>query len=349
MRSRGALSLAAAVAALTVLAACSGSSDGDGGPASALKRDKGGGSEPTPTTCPLTGEKPAPGVDLERPAVAIKIEDDPAARPQSGLENADLVYEERVEGGITRFLVVYHCDDSKHAGPVRSGRFDDPKLAGPFTRLLAASGSNAIVEREMKKRGMIYRDEDSTTALFRDPPGSGEIHSLFANTKELRKVAQQKKLKPPTYDVFTFGPLEGQHKKVKKVTINFTDSNLIEYRWSGNLWKRFEAGEPFLAAAGDQIAVPNLVIQQVRVDNSEHLVDVAGNPSPEITLANSSGRLLLFRDGEVVRGTWKMGAPGDLPRYETAAGDPMTFDTGPIWIELVPSGKGEVKGKFSFK
>ena len=348
MRSRRLKLLAATGASVILLGACSGG--GGEVPASAVKDGTSSGvGVPDPTTCPLTGEKPKAGVELDRPAVAIKIEDDPAARPQSGLEDADLVYEERVEGGITRFLVLYHCDDSNHAGPVRSGRFDDPKLAAPYTRLLAASGSNSIVEHEMKKRGMIYRDEDSTTALFRDPPGSGEIHSLFANTKKLRKIAARKKLKPPTYDVFSCGPLEGNHKKVKKVTINFTDNNLIEYKWSSRGWKRFEAGQPFMAAAGDQIAVPNLVIQQVRVDNSPHLVDVAGNPSPEITLANSSGRLLLFRDGEVVRGTWKLGDAGDSPVYETAGGDPIMFDTGPIWIELVPSSKGEVKGKFSFK
>jgi hypothetical protein len=340
--------MAGACTLLCLLGACSGTV-GDDEPASALAEGKAPGTLSEPTTCPLTGEDPLEGVELDRPAVALKIEDDPAARPQSGLEHADLVFEERVEGGITRFLAVYHCDDSRHAGPVRSGRFDDPKLARPFTRLLAASGSNSIVEREMKKRDMIYRDEDSTTALFRDPPGSGEIHTLFADTTKLRKVAEGKRLEAPTYDAFVFGSLEGNHRKVKKITINFTDDNVIEYKWSGSKWKRFEAGEPFMAATGDQIAVPNVLIQEVRVDNSPGLVDAAGNPSPELTLENSGGRLLLFRDGQVVRGKWKMGDVGEPPVYETLAGDPMTFDIGPIWIELVPSRKGEIKGKFSLK
>jgi Protein of unknown function (DUF3048) N-terminal domain/Protein of unknown function (DUF3048) C-terminal domain len=340
--------MACACTMLCLLGACSGTV-GDNEPASALAEGKAPGTLSEPTTCPLTGEDPAEGVALDRPAVALKIEDDPAARPQSGLEHADLVFEERVEGGITRFLAVYHCDDSRHAGPVRSGRFDDPKLARPFTRLLAASGSNSIVEREMKKQGMIYRDEDSTGALFRDPPGSGEIHTLFADTTKLRKVAVDKRLEAPTYDAFVFGPLEGNHRKVKKITINFTDENVIEYKWSGRKWKRFEAGEPFMAAAGDQIAVPNVLIQEVRVDNSPTLVDAAGSPSPELTLENSGGRLLLFRDGQVVRGTWKMGDVGEPPIYETLSGDPMMFDIGQIWIELVPSRKGEIKGKFSLK
>jgi hypothetical protein len=348
MRSKkGRLVTAVCVAALLV-AACSG--DDEREPASAVAEATPTESpEPEPTTCPLTGEDPASGVDIDRPAVAVKIEDSPDARPQSGLENADLVFEERVEGGITRFLVIYHCDDSDHAGPVRSGRFDDPKLAKPFTQVLAASGSNSIVEREMRRQHLIYKDEHTTSALFRDPLGATTIHSLFANTKKLRKLAERKELNPPTRDVFTFGPISGDTKDVKRVTINFTDSNIIEYKWNGNVWKRFEAGFPFMAAAGDQIAIPNVLIQEVRVDNSPTLVDVAGNPSPEILLEKTSGRLLLFRDGRVVRGRWKMGSVGEPPVYETLDGEPVVFAEGPIWIELVPSKKGEIKGKFSFK
>jgi hypothetical protein len=350
MRSSSLRLAAAAGAILLTLGACSESSD-DEAPVSAAEAAEvdQDAPEPEPTTCPLTGETPDDGVELDRPAVALKIEDDPVARPQSGLEKADLVFEERVEGGITRFLVIYHCDDSNHAGPIRSGRFDDPKLAVPFTRLLAASGSNSLVEREIKKRGILYRDEDSSNALFRDPPGSGDVHTLFGNTNMLRALAERKNLEPPSHGIFTFGPLEADYKKVKRITINFTDNNVIEYRWSSGGWKRFEAGERFMAAAGHQISVPNVVIQEVRVDNSPRLVDVAGNPSPEMKLAKASGRLLVFRDGRVVRGTWKMGPIGEPPVYETRGGDPMVFDTGPIWIELVPSGKGEVKGKFSFK
>ena len=72
-----------------------------------------------PPTCPLTGVAPHHAVP-DRPALAIKVENLPEARPQAGLERADIVYEEPVEGGITRFIVVYQCQDSKRIGPVRS-------------------------------------------------------------------------------------------------------------------------------------------------------------------------------------------------------------------------------------
>jgi hypothetical protein len=348
MRSRSVTALAA-VCAVLVFAACSGDDPTDPVNAVTEEAEESEPRESVPTTCPLTGEDPESGVDIDRPAVAVKIEDAPDARPQSGLENADLVFEERVEGGITRFLVIYHCDDTDHAGPVRSGRFDDPKLAKPFTEVLAASGSNSIVEKEMNRRDMIYRDENSTSALFRDPPGVIQIHSLFANTKKLRKIAVRKKVGPPTRDVFTFGPLAGDAKPARRVTINFTESNAIEYKWKGHLWRRFEAGLPFMAAAGDQIAIPNVLIQVVKVDNSDGLVDAAGNPSPELTLVNASGKLFLFREGKVIKGRWRMRDVGDPPVYETLDGKPMVFATGPIWVELVPSKKGEIKGDFSFK
>jgi Protein of unknown function (DUF3048) N-terminal domain/Protein of unknown function (DUF3048) C-terminal domain len=314
----------------------------------AAEESPGTSGEPQPTTCPLTGEDPSDGVDLDRPAIALKIENDPAARPQHGLEKGDVVFEERVEGGITRFLVLYHCGDSKHAGPVRSGRFDDPKLVKPFTNVLAAAGSNAIVDKEIKRRKVLYLTEQNNKAIFRDPPGSTSVHSLFANTDKLRQFAEKKEIAPPPYDVFAFGPLQSGARKTRRVEIHFTDDNTIEYRWKGGKWKRYEAGTPFMSASGEQIAVPNVLIQKVRVDDSR-VVDVAGNPSPKIHLQHESGRVLLFRDGQVIKGRWRKSSVEDPPVYTTQEGDPLAFARGTIWVELVPSKEGEVKGTVSFK
>lgn len=348
MRNRPPALLAVVCAALVVLAACTDADRKLSATEAADESSSGDPDEREPTTCPLTGNDPPKGVALDRPAVAVKIEDDPAARPQGGLEKADVVFEERVEGGITRFLVIYHCGDSKHAGPVRSGRFDDPKISKPFTNVLAAAGSNAIVDKEISRRGLFYVTEDNSKALFRDPRGSVSVHSLFANTKKLRKFAVKKDVESPPHDVFVFGSIEAESKKARKVTMNFTEDNTVEYRWKRGRWKRYEAGEPFMAAAGDQIAVPNVLIQKVRVDNSR-IVDSVGSPSPKISLRNASGRLLLFRDGRVIKGRWKKNGVAEPPVYTTADGEPMTFARGPIWIELVPSKNGEVKGRVSFE
>jgi len=332
--------------ALAVFAgACSGSaSEGEDEPAPQA--------EPSPTsdpTCPLTGEAPAEGVDLRRPAVALKIENSPAARPQAGVEDADVVFEEIVEGGITRFLAIYHCGGSKLAGPVRSARFDDPKIAKPFSRLIAFSGANGIVKGELQARGMVLVEElTSPPGLFRVPAGVIEVHNLFAHTEKLRKTAIEQKLPAPRDGVFVFEEeLSAKSKKARSVSVNFNASNTIEYRWEADAWKRYEAGAPFMTVEGDHLSVPNLLIQEVEVNNSFKITDVAGNPSPDISLL-AKGRAVLFRDGRAVKGTWQIRKEGAPPVYRTKSGDPMPFAPGQIFVELVPSQAGSVKGSFSF-
>ncbi len=307
---------------------------------------------PTPTpdpVCPLTGTDIPKGVDIGRSAVAVKIENSAAARPQSGMENADVVYEEIVEGGITRFMAIFHCHDSKKTGPIRSARFDDPKVAKPYTRILAFSGGNSIVERELNRQNMIaLQENDAGTALYRVPRGVLELHNLFADTKKIRKLPVAKKARGPRKDLFTFGPLQKEAKKARRVSVNFTASNTIQYRWNKGKWLRYEAGSEFRSTTGGQIGVPNVLIQQVVVKNNPRITDGAGNPSPDITLVGK-GKALLFRDGKVVTGTWKIKKEGQPAVFKTKAGKPFVFDKGPIWIELVPSKKGHVKGSFSFK
>jgi hypothetical protein len=300
--------------------------------------------------CPLTGEEPRRGVDPSRPAVAVKIENSPQARPQSGLESADVVYEEVVEGGITRFMAIYHCGTHEQIGPVRSARFDDPKLALPFTSLVAASGSNDIVRRELRQQGVVLIEnepEGKEPELYRVPAGVRDIHNLFTDADALFERAVSEGVEPPTPDVFEFGHHEGRGRRVGSLRINFLPTSTIEFRWEKRSWQRYEAGVPFMTKAGDQIGVPNVVVHEVRVDNSKRIFDVAGNPSPDITLIGS-GRALLFRNGRMIRGRWSM-EEGEAPVYTTRGGDPLVFEKGPIWIELVPSAAGDVKGTFSFE
>lgn len=330
--------------AAVVTAGCSG----DAPPPQATGEDGIGGTKaaaPPPVCIDGTGAQRG---RIDRPAVALKIENSREARPQSGLEHADVVYEEVVEGGITRFMALYHCGQSAKAGPVRSARFDDAKIARPFTRVLAYSGSNSIVEKELNKRSMVSLTElNAGDAFFRVPTGSLDIHSLYANTEKIRSQAP-KKADAPSDGVFEFGELHEGVPKARKVIINFNSSNTIEYRWGKGAWWRFEAGEKFVSASGGQISVPNLLVQQVDVDNSKRIVDPAGNPSPDIDLTGK-GRALLFRDGHVTKGVWKIKKDGDPPTFETRSGRSFNFAEGPIWVELVPSGKGQVKGSFSYR
>ena len=342
MRSRRSVLLAALMAIALLGAACS-SDD----PASNVEAEPTASPTPTPDpTCPLTGQDPPAKVKLDRPAIAVKVENDPASRPQSGLERADVVFEERVEGGITRFMAIFHCGDADVVGSVRSGRFDDPKLALPFTRLIAASGSNQTVTNEMIARGILYLTESTTDGLFRDSSLGSGVHGLFANTKILRKAAVKEDLNPPKEGIFTFGEIANKAKKAVTVSMNFTPSNTIEYRWENNGWARYEAGAPFMTRAGAQLSVPNVLVQFVQVDNGP-IVDVAGNPSTELTMMGT-GKVLLFRDGKVIKGTWEIKKDGGAPIFTDKTGEPLVFAEGPVWIELIPNKDGEIVGSVAF-
>src|SRR5262245_2320966 len=113
------------------------------------------GSPAPPPTCPLTGLRPKGGTVPRRPALAIKVENLPLARPQTGLDSADIVYEEPVEAGITRFIVVYQCSEAARVEPVRSGRLEDPDILVQFGHpLFGYAGAVQAVVRKVKRTGL---------------------------------------------------------------------------------------------------------------------------------------------------------------------------------------------------
>jgi hypothetical protein len=304
---------------------------------------------PDADTCPLTGEKPKNDSALDRPALAVKIENAAVAYPLSGLEDADVVFEELVEGGITRFMAVYHCSDSSKAGPVRSARIVDPAIMLPITRLLAFSGGNGQVMEALKEHDVVILDESSANGGLRRVPREGisSEHTLYANSRRLRKLGEKEFDDAPD-DIFEFGDPVGRSRKARTITINFSGASTVGYEWSGDEWLRSQNGEPLIAETGDQIAADNVLIESHEVNLSDTIVDVAGTPSIEIADETGSGRAVLFRDGRAIPGTWTRESVEDPVVFETRSGDEMVFAPGSVWVHLVPNGKGEVEGSFEY-
>lgn len=337
---------AAAVAGLLILGACSG---GDDRPAP----ESGVAAVPTPTPapkCPLSGVEPSTPKVLERPAVAVKIENNPDAYPLSGLEEAEVVYEELVEGGQTRFMAIYHCSDASKAGPIRSSRQVDPAIMIPVSRILAAAGGNDIVRNFIEKAGVALIDEDDAGDGMQRIPRAGISmeHTLYGDTKVLRKIGSKEYRKPPPESVFLFGELPQKSRKARSVEVQFSSQVIVAYKWARDKWLRSDRGAPLTAESGMQIGVDNLIIEEHTVNNSRTIVDVAGNPSIEIADVTGSGRALVFRDGRVIVGRWVREDPNDRVVYETKKGDEIPLTPGTTWVELVPNKKGELKGNVTF-
>ena len=299
--------------------------------------------------CPLTSHEPARESLPERPAVAIKIENNPVAYPLSGLEDAEIVYEEPVEGGLTRFLAIYHCTDSSLAGPVRSARVVDPPLITPYTRILAAAGGNDIVIDELNEAEIIIIDETKAgSAMTRvERPGITFEHTLYADSAAVRKIGRKDFDEAPPDDLFEFGDLQGTGRRARSVTLTFSAGTVVTYDWNGKRWDRSDGDTPLTTEAGSQIQVDNVLIEEHTVEHSERLSDILGTPSPEIADVTGSGRAFLFRDSRMFAGRWTRESEDEPVRFETRNGDAFVLHPGTTWIELLPDKQGDVKGSFT--
>lgn len=299
--------------------------------------------------CPLTSLDPARDSLVDRPAVALKIENNPVAYPLSGLEDAEIVYEEPVEGGLTRFMAIYHCTDSAQAGPVRSARVVDPPIMSPYTRILGAAGGNDIVLDELNEADVVLIDETrARSAMTRvDRPGITSEHTLYGDTAAIRKIGKRTFDETPPDDLFEFGDLAATGRRARSVTLTFSAGAIVTYEWNGKRWARSDGEAPLVNESGEQIQVDNVLIEEHTVNHSDQLGDVLGTPSPEIEDVTGSGRAFLFRDGRVFPGKWTRESEDEPVRFETKNGDAFVLHPGTTWIELLPDKQGDVKGSFT--
>jgi hypothetical protein len=298
-----------------------------------------------PTPCPLTGTLRTGGKDaLVRPLIAVKVENTDAAYPLAGLERADVIYEEPVEGSITRFAAFFQCKDAGRVGPVRSARTTDPKilLQSSDAPILAYSGANPTVANALDKAGIVSYTEISANAAYVRDGARSAPHNLFVSLKKLYVLAKKSGAEFSLPDpIFRFDEaVPSPSRRRTSASVAFSPSNIVDWAWSKGRWVRLLAGEPMLSESGAPIAVDNVVIQEVVVTAS-NIVDVAGYPSPDVKLVGE-GRAWILRDGRLVIGRWRRPSLGDVTVFETKAGDEIALAPGTTFVQLVPKDGGEV-------
>ena len=339
-RGRTALAAAAAVAVVAVVVAVLVLGGGKGLSGAS---PRGPGSEPSapasprPTVCPLTGAKPPHGAVPIRPALAVKVENLPAARPQTGLSFADVIYEEPVEAGITRFIVVYQCQDAERIEPVRSARLTDPSIlvqygrplfgyAGGVQKVINAVADAKLIDVNYIKAGTAYHRDDARIAP----------HNLYTSTRALYQAGHAGAVLPPA--VFTFDPtVPSSASSATSVHVPFSGDSDVFWRWSsgGHQWLRSYGSTPATYSDGSQIGSTNVVIQSVKVVMTD-ITDVNGVHSPEV-ISTGSGTCYVLRDGGMIKGTWSRPSASDVTVFKDSHGDPIPLAPGRTWVELVPN------------
>ena len=330
--------LAAGLAGL-VLSACS---------SSPAHKDAAPKPKPTTTTttapappCPLTGE-PAPGGAVpQRPAMAVKIDNYPAGRPQSGLDKADIIFEEPVEGGITRFAAVFQCQNVALIGPVRSARNIDIGILGQLGNpLIAHVGGIDPVLANIDASPIVNVDIGASNSLMIHPPGKVPPDADYTSTAIVYGTHPTMTTPPQPLFTYTTTPPAGG-TPVSLVHIDFSGTSNVTWKWNAttNTFQRYyNYLTPDMLANGVQNAAANVVVQYVQIsygpwaENSEGGLEVQADLYPD-----ASGTATVFRNGVAIPATWHRTTLASPTQYLDAAGNPISMAPGQTWVELVPN------------
>ena len=326
------------VALAFVVAGCSSKKKA---PVATSKSSTSSSSSPSTTVAPgispLTGLPGTPAT-LDRPALIVKIDNAPKARPQAGINKADVVVEEMVEGGITRLASVFQSTDSP-VEPVRSARSTDIAFASALHKpLFAYSGANPTFLALVHSAPLVDVGVDKNPSAYHRDGSRPMPYNLVSSTSALYSGASSDSKAPPA--LFAYGPPTGG-TPAKGIDLVFADivTTHVTYTWDGQGWKRVQNGTPHVDAAGVQVAPTNVVVQFTEYHDTG-IRDRSNSPVPEGTLVGS-GDAWFFTAGMVFKGHWSKSSASSVTTYTDASGKPMLLTPGRTWIELTPSnGKG---------
>jgi len=275
--------------------------------------------------------------------LAVMIENNVLARPHSGLSKADVVYEALAEGATTRFMAVFLSNDSKKdVGPVRSAREYYFDWALEYNASYAHWGGNEGV-RALASKLFDKKDLDQFSigapTFFRRPPGG--VHDAYTTTTGLWGIASLRGVnKAVEIDSWKFkedSPLE--KPKAGKITVSFLgDPDYVvawQYDSKTNTYKRFNGG----AAHKDKVYNKQLwaktVIVQYVADHGYKVITGVSNRNFQTT---GSNKVLIFRDGKAVSGTWRKKSKTARTKFFDKKGKEIFLNRGIIWIEVIPGG-----------
>lgn len=294
---------------------------------------------PVPTA-PLTGAPVEDEASLDRPALIVKIDNAPGAWPQTGLNQADIVYEENVEGW-TRFAAVFHSQGSDPVGPVRSGRTQDISLGTSLDRpLLVWSGGNATVTSLINKSDLVnmsvsaagpnggyYRSSD-----MRAP------HNLFTRTSDIWALDEGRGGRPGPQFAYRAADDEPNGTPVTGVKLRMDGSMRASWEWNdaAGVFERSHDRDPHLLSDGSRVSAHNVLVLEC-----EYKTSVADSRSPEAQ-TTGTGRAWIFTDGQLVEGTWDRPDQASAWTFTTDDGDVIALSPGRTWVSLIREGQAVV-------
>ncbi|MFG3151850.1 DUF3048 domain-containing protein [Streptomyces sp. NPDC048219] len=263
------------------------------------------------------------------PVLAVKVDNAPAARPQKGLDAADVVYVEPVEGGLSRFMAIYATRLPESVGPVRSARESDLELLRQFDRpALAFSGAQSKLLPLIDRAPLRPEPQDRAPDAYVRDDARPAPHNLYLRPDRLLPS-------PPGATALTTGYRYGDAPEGGRAepsrTVRYPAASFT-FTWSPSTgrWLIAMDGGPVPAAGGGRPEPATVVVQHVKVRASAFR-DFLGNNSPYVESVGS-GEAEVLRDGRSYDVTWKRGAAEEGTVFTAEDGTPVNLAEGPVWV-----------------
>jgi hypothetical protein len=315
------------------LAACGGSGKKAAPPKAAPKPKATTTTRPAPPpVAPLTGLPSPMNVANTRCVVTVKIDNTPVSQPKSGIDQADVVWEEVVEYNITRLAAMFNSQAPTEVGKVRSVRKTDQALVWPVKGVFAYSGGAAYAVESINTAPVVQLDEDRAGSMMFRNHSQYAPYNLYAHVDQMYSAC--KSPAPPPLFLYRAAGQAPTGDPASTATVGFKNGYAVTWRWnpiSGG-WTRVIFGRPEVAISGATLAPKNVVVMTVNY--------VGGDPRPahlgigaEAQLVGT-GPLQVFTAGKVIKGTWSRSDKEHPAKLLDATGNEIKLTPGQTWVEL---------------
>jgi hypothetical protein len=296
---------------------------------------------PTTVASTLTGLQVAPDVN-KRPVTAIMIENSDAARPQSGLDQAGVVFEAIAEGGVTRFMALFQDTQPGYIGPVRSARPYYIQWALGFDASYAHVGGSPDALADLSTWNVKNLDQFYNASAYQRITSRDAPHNVYTSIASLNSLETSKGYGTSTYTGFA-RKADSPAKTVNAGTIDLTLSGPdfnphYDYVAASNSYNRSEGGQPHmeLSQSGTQTQIKPKVVIAMVTPLSQGALDATGAYYSDYNVLGN-GKAYIFQDGTVTVGSWQKGVNTDQISFVDAQGNPIKLNAGQTWITAVGS------------
>jgi hypothetical protein len=294
---------------------------------------------------PLDGALANPPVRLRLP-VAVMVDDNVVARPQYGFNSASIVYQAPADGNETRYLMVFQELDAKRVEPVRSGRPYFVNWASEYRSAFAHYGGDLQTRTFLPTiDGKTIYDVDalagSGSAFHRDKARKAP-HNAVTSSTSVRNIAVKHGAPATFATTLSVRPFAddlpaAQRPAKGSINIPYNRGNTsYTYDAAKNRYLRSVGGRPQVDAAdGSRVTARNVVVLWMSLVFDPKIEPHYRRP---VLGHIGSGKALVFRDGHVIKATWKKPSRSNLTRFYDAAGKEIPLVRGRIFIQVVPTG-----------